>query len=211
MQNLQELYDYYITTKPSQGKLKSASSMLIRVCKVLNLNSPEDITSKYFEKIPSAIDAYHKTSKNLAIQDKSILAEMIGRYGPKDGWENTFNILLTDKDSNLDQFTLHSLEYSGHENYPLTVTYIEKFMHHHDRLMRHVSAHLACNLLCSDRAEDIKIKILDWIDQGNDEFTKSIYESLIGVIKNKSNIKNTAKSQDALKWLAEQLNISINE
>ena len=185
--------------------------MLIRVCKVLNLISPDDITNEYFEKIPSAIDEYHKASENLAIQDKSILAEMIGRYGPKDGWENTFNMLLSDKDSNLCQFTLHSLEYSSHENYPITVRYIEKYMHHHDRLMRHVSAHLVCNLLCSDRAEDIKIKILDWIDKGHEEFNKSIYDCLDSVMKNKTHIKNNANSQAAFQWLAEQLNSSIIE
>jgi len=211
MQSLQDLYDYYLTTKPSQGKLKSASSMLIRVCKVLNLNSPEDITSEYFKRIPSAIDAYHKTSENLAIQDKSILAEMIGRYGPKDSWENTFDTLLNDRDSNLCQFTLHSLEYSSQENYPLTISYIEKYMHHHDRLMRHVSAHLVCNLLCSEGAEDIKMKIIDWIDQGNDEFSKNIYDCLDSVMQNKTNIRNTAKSQAEFKWLAEQLNISIEK
>lgn len=211
MQNLQDLYDYYITTKPSQGKLKSASSLLIRVCKVLNLISPEDVNNQYFDKIPDAIDEYHKASDNLAIQDKSILAEMIGRYGPKDGWENTFNILLTDKDSNLNQFTLHSLEYSSLENYPLTISYVEKFMHHHDRLMRHVSAHLVCNLLCSSRTEEIKKKILDWIDQGNDEFNRCIYDSLESVIKNKTNIKNTANCQSAFKWLDDQLNSSIRE
>ena len=211
MQNLQDLYDYYITTKPSQGKLKAASSMLIRVCKILNLISPEDITSDYYNEIPAAIDQYHKASENLAIQDKSILAEMIGRYGPKDGWEKTFNMLLADKDSNLSQFTLHSLEYSGHENYPLTISYIEKYMHHHDRLMRHVSAHLVCNLLCSDRAEDIKIKITDWIDKGDDEFNKNIYDCLDGVMKNKTNIRNTAQSQAACHWLADQLNIPIIE
>lgn len=211
MQNLQDLYDYYMTTKPSQGKLKSASSMLIRVCKILNLNSPEDITSEYFDKIPSAIDEYHKASENLAIQDKSILAEMIGRYGPKDGWEKTFNMLLTDKDSNLSQFTLHSLEYSSYENYPLTLMYIEKYMHHHDKLMRHVSAHLVCNLICTERIEDIKIKIIDWIDKGNDEFNKSIYDCLDSVMKNKTHIKNNSKSQAAFKWLSNQLDIPIIE
>jgi hypothetical protein len=207
MQNLQDLYDYYISTKPSHGKLKSASSMLIRVCKVLNFTSPEELTSEYFSEIPAAIDKFYKSSENLAIQDKSVLAEMIGRYGPKDGWEKTFNILLTDKDSNLSQFTLHSLEYSGHENYPITISYIEKYMHHHDRLMRHVSAHLVCNLLCSERADDIKQKILKWINNGDDEFNKSIYDALDGVLKNKTNIKNTMQSQAAFKWLKNQLNI----
>jgi hypothetical protein len=209
MHNLQDLYEYYITTKPSQGKLKSASSMLIHVCKILNLASPEYVTSDYYNEIPAVIDKYHKSSKNLAIQDKSIIAEMIGRYGPKDGWEKTFDKLLADKDSNLCQFTLHSLEYSGNENYSLTIAYIEKYMHHHDRLMRQVSAHLVCSLLCSDHAEDIKIKILNWIDKGDDEFNKSIYDCLEGIINNKTHIKNTAQSQAAYQWLADQLNILI--
>jgi len=209
MQNLQDLYDYYMTTKPSQGKLKSASSMLIHVCKVLNLASPEDITIDYYNEIAAAIDQYHKASENLAIQDKSILAEMIGRYGPKNGWEKTFNILLSDKDSNLNQFTLHSLEYSSQENFPITLSYIEKYINHHDRLMRHVSAHLVCHLLCSERIEDIKIKILDWIKKGNDEFSKSICDCLEGVIKNKTNLKNTARSQAAFDWLSDQLDNKI--
>ena len=206
MQNLQELYDYYLDTRPSRGKLKSASSMLIRVCKVLKLNSPEDITSDYYKEIPAAIDKYHESSENLAIQNKSILAEMIGRYGPKDGWEKTFNVLLSDKDENLCQFTLHSLEYSGSKNYPLTLSYIEKYMHHHDRLMRHVSAHLVCNLLCSDRAEAIKTKILEWVDSGQDEFNKNIFICLEDIMKNKTNIQNTAQSQAAFQWLSDQIN-----
>lgn len=206
MQNLQDLYDYYLDTRPSRGKVKSASSILIRVCKILKLSSPEDITSDYYKEIPAAIDKYHGSSNNLAIQDKSVLAEMIGRYGPKDGWEKTFNVLLEDKDDNLCQFTLHSLEYSGDENYPLTLSYIEKYMHHHDRLMRHVSAHLACNLLCSDRAEEMKSKILEWINNDQGEFNENIFGCLDSVLKNKTNIKNTAQSRAAFKWLSEHLN-----
>lgn len=205
MQNLQDLYDYYIQTVPSQGKLKSASSMLIHVCKTLDLNSPEDITEDYYREIPSAIDQYHEASENLAIQEKSILAEMIGRYGPKDGWEKTFNVLLSDRDSNLCQFTLHSLEFSGHENFPVTVSYIEKFMHHHDRLMRHVSAHLVCNLINSDRVEDIKAKISEWINKGEDEFTRNICLALEGVLKNKTNIRNINQSMAAYEWLSKKL------
>lgn len=206
MQNFQDLYDYYLETRPSKGKVKSASSMLIRVCKILKLNSPEDITSDYYKEIPAAIDRYYESSNNLAIQDKSILAEMIGRYGPKNGWEKTFNVLLEDKDDNLCQFALHSLEYSSNKNYPVTLSYIEKYMHHHDRLMRLVSAHLVCNLLCSDKAEDIKIKILEWIETGQDEFTNSIFDCLEGVLKNKTNIKNITLCQDAYNWISEQLN-----
>ncbi|MEJ2055380.1 MAG: hypothetical protein P8X42_15805 [Calditrichaceae bacterium] len=206
MQNLQDLYDFYMETHPSRGKLKSASTMLIRVCKMMDVNSPEDITPDKYELIPSAIDRYHSDSYNLAVQDKSILAEMIGRYGPKDGWEKTFDTLLTDRDDNLAQFTLHSLEYSGSENYRITLSYIEKFMNHRDRLMRHVSAHLVCNLLCSENVDIMKNRIIEWSENGNAEFNQVVFKSLEGVLKNKTNIKNTAQCRAVYKWLEEYLN-----
>ncbi len=82
MNNLQELYDVFLATKPYSGKIKSATSMMIHVCKALDLATQEEITSDYFEEVPGALNEYFKNYPLKSTQDKAILAEMIGRVGP---------------------------------------------------------------------------------------------------------------------------------
>jgi len=203
MQNLQDLYDHYINSKPSRGKVKAASSMLIHVCKAMDLVSPEVITAEYYKEIPRAINKYYYSANNLAVQDKSILAEMIGRYGPRDGWERTFKILLQDEDENLRQFTLHSLEFSCDKIPDIVVNYIEEYKDHPDVLLRDVAAHLTGNLLCLDENDSIREKLSKWCGKESQSFLDEIMTSLKTSISNPSQTKDQKQCEVAYKWLKE--------
>jgi hypothetical protein len=207
MQNLQDLYDFYIDTKPSPGKIKAASSLLIRLCKVLNLSSPEKITNDYYKEIPKMIDQYHGSSRNQAAQDKSVLAEMIGRYSPKDGWEATFDILLDDKDENLRQFTLHTLEFSENENPEISLNYIEKYKDNPETTMRHVAAHLAAALLTGKHFELMKKKLELWCDNNHQHFAKDVLKGIRNCDDMKPKSPNRRSCEKAREWLTSRFNL----
>lgn len=207
MNCLQDLYDFYIQTKPSRGKLKAASSMLIHVCKALNQVSAEQVTPDFYKEIPPAIDLYYKSSKNLAIQDKSILSEMIGRYGPKDGWEKAFEVLLKDEDENLRQFTLHSLEYITAQQPDLVIKYIEEYKNSSDSMLREVTVHLVENLLCSDQNLLIKGKLMEWNQLGEQHFLKEVVRGFKKVVDNQHKISAERDCRVAYDWLVKNFNL----
>lgn len=203
MQSLQDLYDYYLTTIPSPGKLKTASSMLIHVCKILNLNSAEEVTEDYYKEIPAAIERYHHTSTNLAVQEKSVLAEMIGHYGPKEGWEKTFDILLSDADENLRQFALNALEYQIERDPDRVLTYIGQFKNSNDDSLRDTAIHLICVFLCSSRQKKIKSLLLDWLKDEPVSFYDSLLFQLQKCASSRFNSGRKDECQAAYNWLLE--------
>ena len=156
MNNLQDLYDFYRQTNPSPGKIKAATVFLIHCCKALNLSNPDDITEDLYQEIPKAIDTLYKHSESQAIQDKSIFAEMIGRFGPKQGWEKVLDILLNDGDENLCQFTLQSLEYYGCENPEEIYPYVERYINSNDPLMVHIASRIFVGMLCTAHSDFIQ-------------------------------------------------------
>lgn len=183
MKNLQELYDAYLLTKPYSGKIQTATSMMIHVCKALNVASQEDITSEYFAEIPKALDEYFKNYPLKTIQDKGILAEMIGRIGPDNQLGELLDKLLEDKDDNVRQFSLHSLEFIGKDDPEKVIPYIERYRKSDDPTMKGMAAHLSSHLSCSKNYEVILNKIEEWFNDGDIGFVQDVLIRIIQTTK----------------------------
>ena len=132
MNNLQELYDAFLATKPYSGKIKSATSMMIHVCKALNFPTQEEITSEFFEDIPGALNEHFENYPLKSTQDKAILAEMIGRVGTYESLLGLLDKLLTDTDENVRQYSLHSLGYFGKDYPEKVMPFVERFRKSND-------------------------------------------------------------------------------
>lgn len=176
--NLQSLFDEYTRIKPSKGKLDAAVKLLIHICKALKIASAEDVTEERFTEIPLAIVAFHLKSNDASIQDKSILAEMIGSYGPRDGWDVVLDQLLEDEDANLRQYALQTLEVSGLRDPESILPYIERAIHSKDTLMHYIAAILVSRLYCGGHQDYIKKLVQQWILQGKIQFIKEIYNNI---------------------------------
>jgi len=179
MKNLQDLYDAYIETRPSSGKIKTATSMLIHVCKALEISSQEEVTSEYFESIPHALDSYFNAHPLKATLDKTMLAEMIGRVGPKKSVKNLLENLLTDEDENVRQFSLNCLEYYAIKKPSSILPYIEKYRNSSDEEMLITAAMIVGNIQCSDQHEMILEKIKKWYKNGDITFVKEVIKRMI--------------------------------
>lgn len=207
MHTLQDLHDYYIRTKPSTGKIRSASLLIINLCQALGVDSAEEITSEQFAGIPATIERFYGTAYHKAIQDKSILAEMIGCYGPQNGWQETLEKLLSDPDENLRQFTLRALGYLREVNVQLLIPYIERYLDDQNAVMREVAFHLIVRLLCTDQSEAMKERILTWVRSGK----KQILEQLLKNLENESELSLLDDAavnnvcRELIAWVKEQI------
>ncbi len=179
MKNLQDLYDAYIETRPSSGKIKTATSMLIHVCKALEISSQEEVTNEYFKSSPQALDSYFFAHPMKATLDKTMLAEMIGRVGPKKSVKKLLEKLLTDEDENVRQFALNCLEYYGIRKPSSILPYIEKYRNSTDEEMLITAAMIVGNIQCSDQHEMILEKIKKWYKNGDTVFVQEVIKRMI--------------------------------
>lgn len=179
MKNLQDLYDAYIETRPSSGKIKTATSMLIHVCKALDISSQEEVTSEHFESIPHSLSSYFSAHPLKATLDKTMLAEMIGRVGPKKSVKKLLEKLLTDEDENVRQFSLNCLEYYGIKKPGSILPYIEKYRNSTDEEMLITAARLVGNIQCSDQHEMILDKIKKWYKNGDIVFVQEVIKRMV--------------------------------
>ncbi len=205
MQTLQTLFDYYKDTTPSKGKLKEAANVLIHICKAVRVSKPEDIGPDKFENIPHALDLFYGIHKEKAAQDKGIFAEMIGRFGPRAGWEKPFEKLLLDADDNLRQFSLNALEFCGSREPSLIIPYIERTFQSKDILMRTVAAILIGKIYCSGHSAFIKSVILQWKEGDGRLFIQEIYSNLR--FSQQNGIQNEA-CRSLKNWLQQEFNFS---
>lgn len=197
MKNLQELYDAYLATRPYSGKVKSATSMMIHVCKALNLQSQEEITSDYFEEIPAALNKFFENYPLKSTQDKAILAEMIGRIGPDDSLLGILDKLLNDDDENVRQYSLHSLGFFGKDYPEKIIPFIERFRKSNDYTMKNVAAHLLTHLTSAENLSLIYEKLKEWYDDGDFEFLQEVTEKIANTIRrNESDIISIEKFID---------------
>ncbi len=206
MHNLQNLYDYFISTKPSTGKTNAATTLLIHICQAMDKNRPEDVQEEDYEHIPAALDAYFGESNHKALKDKSILAEMIGRYGPRDGWDRAFRKIMADTDTNLRQFALHALEYCASSHTESVLRYITKAKDSEDSDLRHVAAHLLGDIAC--KSHDlilIKRHIHTWLQDDNGLFVSEIEAYLRERLHSRHNPQTDNQCNGFLTWLQEQL------
>ncbi len=209
MSNLQDLFDFYLSTNPSTGKVRNATNFLIHACKAMNVDSPQQIGQENFNELPAAIDRYFNDNVQKAIHDKGVLAEMIGRYGPRDGWETVLNILLNEPDENLRQFALQSLEFAAYRNPGLIMPYIEQYRQSDQPLMRQVSAVLVTRMLCSGKCESIKENIEKWYDAGDHDFVQRIKRELNRLFQNSIDEPTYKKScLKILDWLQQRFVVS---
>lgn len=205
MANLQELYDFYLETNPSTGKIRNATNFLIHACQALEVSCPEDITDEMIEELPSAIDRYFRDNHQKAVHDKGVLAEMIGRYGPRNGWEKVYRFLLKDKDENLRQFTLQAIEFSARKNPEIAMPYIETFRRGKNELMRRVAALLSLRIICAGQRTFIEPYINQWAKE-DAPFTRLILDLLEHQANNSmGNLHYKFSCQEAFKWLATYL------
>lgn len=178
MTNLQDLHDFYLSTKPNTLKVQTSSKFLIRLCLHLKLDTPEQITKEFYKTLPQIVDEYYHNDFHKAIQDKSMLAEMIGRYGPKDGWETALDSLLKDDDSNLRQFSFQSLEFCAMEDPVIILPYIEKYKNSKDELMKAVAARIISKIY-SAQHKDLFLKLLaKWSNKNSFEFLSFLHKNI---------------------------------
>ena len=205
MQTLQTLFDFYKSTAPSKGKLRDAANVLIHICKAVRENKPEDIGPDKFENIPHALDLFYGTHKEKAAQDKGIFAEMIGRFGPREGWEKPFEKLLQDSDDNLRQFSLNALEFCGNKEPQLILPYIEQTFHSKDILMRTVAAILIGKIYCAGHSAFLKPVITRWEEGNGRLFIQEVYSNLR--FSQQNGIQNEA-CLSFKNWLQQEFNFS---
>jgi hypothetical protein len=205
MQTIQDLYDFYIRTNPSKGKQISAATLLTHICQALNASSAEQISQKFYHDIVKKLEAFHKQAADKMIQDKGILAEMIGRFGPTAGYETIFNQLLDDDDENLRQFTLYALEYRGVRQPEIIIPYIERFTETDNALMKKVAARLTGKILCSKKAEQIKPVIKNWIQTEKWEFMEAIHHALKSFLKKYKQAEFNKNCQLAIGWINSEM------
>ena len=209
MNNLQELYDEFLSTEPSVGKIKTATTMMIHVCKALNVPSNEEITVEFFKEIPASLDSYFFNYPLRATQDKAILSEMIGRIGPIPELKAVLEELMADKDENVRQYALHSLEYCGLKNPRSILSYIERFIKTTDSVMYTMAAYLTGKISCSHEYKTVLERIEQWFEEDKD-FVQDVLKHMLQIRK-QSGCKDPAiNSEDILKWAHEKFGKEID-
>ena len=172
MNNIQEIFDAYIRTKPSAEKIRSATSMMIHLGKALNVNTQEEITAEYYDEICQALEEFFSKTPQKAVLDKAILAEMIGRVGPRPKINRILKSLLLDKNENVRQYALKSLEFSGASKPKSVIPFIEQYMKSSDPDMVTTAEYLTAKILCSGKNKFVWEKLNSWYNKGNENFIR---------------------------------------
>ncbi|TFG96391.1 MAG: HEAT repeat domain-containing protein [Calditrichales bacterium] len=201
MKNLQDLYDAYIETRPSTGKIRTATAMMIHACKALDLSSQEEITIDYFESIPNALESFFFAHTLKATIDKTILAEMIGRLGPKKNVKKLLDRLLTDQNENVRQFALHSLEFYGIQHPQTILPYLERFRKSTEPEMRTTAAMLVGRLQCAGQSEWALGQIMKWYKQDDLLFVGEVLSRMIQMRKQKKCEKTAMNLPEVYVWI----------
>ena len=200
MNNLQDLYDAYIETRPSSGKIRNATSMMIHVCRALDIASQEEVTSEYFDSIPRALDSFFHAHLMKSTMDKSILAEMIGRIGLKKKLKPLLEKLLEDNDENVRLFTLNNLKFCGVDKPQPVLPYIERFRKFSDMEMRAAAASLVGIIQCSDQYNVILKWIKKWYDEGDLSFVVEVVERMVIIRKQRKCDKKYMSLKEVREW-----------
>ena len=209
MNNLQELYDEFLKTEPSVGKIKTATTMMIHVCKALNVPSNEEITVEYFKEIPANLDNFFSNYPLKSTQDKAILSEMIGRIGPIPELKAVLEELLADKDENVRQYALHGLEYRGLKD-PLSILpYIERFRKTDDSIMYTMAAYLVGKISCTKDYKLVLERVEQWYEDDK-EFVQEVIKHMLQIRKQGIFKDVIFEIKDVLKWAKEKFNKDID-
>lgn len=158
--------------------------MMIHLGKALNVANQEEITDEYYEEICPALDEFFIKTPQRAILDKAILAEMIGRIGPRPKINRILKSLLIDKNENVRQYALKSLEYSGLVKPKSVIPFIEKHIHSSEEDLVTTSEYLAAKMLCSEKNEFIINSINSWYQKGERDIIISIMNRVLYLMQN---------------------------
>jgi hypothetical protein len=203
MKNLQNLFDEYLITEPSAEKIKSATSMMIHLGKALNVPTQEEVTSEYYPEICSALDDYFFKAPHKARLDKAILAEMIGRVGPVHGLKKILEKLLTDKDAEVRQFALQSLDHYGCKKPKTVLPFIERYRKSEDSNMVATAARLTAKVLCSNQHQVILDQMKSWCKVGDEGFIAEIIQRYYHMHKQGSCDEDGRGYKKIRKWVEE--------
>lgn len=201
MKNLQNLFDEYLLTEPSAEKIKAATSMMIHLGKALNVPTQEEITSEYYSEIGGALDDYFFKAPHKARLDKAILAEMIGRVGPERGLRKILETLLIDKDAEVRQFALQSLEYFGSKNPNDILPYIDRYRTSEDSNMVATAARLASRILCYKHHQHLLDQMQHWCKAGDEGFVREIIQRFYHICKQGNIDDQNTSLKKIKKWV----------
>jgi hypothetical protein len=184
MNNIQEIFDAYLRTEPSGEKIRSATSMMIHLGKALNVSTQEEITDEFYEEICPALDEFFAKTPQKAILDKAMLAEMIGRIGPRPKINRILKCLLVDKNENVRQYALKSLEFSGMSKPKSVIPFIEQHIHSDEEDLVTTAEYLAAKMMCSKKNKIIIDQINLWYQKGEREMITGIMSRVLYLMHN---------------------------
>lgn len=201
MNNIQEIFDAYIRTKPSGEKIRSATSMMIHLGKALNVSTQEEITDEYYEEICPALDEFFAKTPQKAILDKAMLAEMIGRIGPRPKINRILKSLLVDKNENVRQYALKSLEFSGMSKPKSVIPFIEQHIHSDEEDLVTTAEYLAAKMMCSKKNKIIIDQINLWYKKGEREMITAIMSRVQYLMHNGMCGDSVLSKDEIMDWI----------
>jgi hypothetical protein len=104
---------------------------------------------------------------------------MIGAYGPRDGWENLFEIFINDPDENFRQYSLQTLDSCIDHHPGLVQNYIKRFIFGADELMQAVSIKLSINFYCRNMDADFFAGLAEELVKTDPEIQTAFRETLL--------------------------------
>ena len=201
MNNIQEIFDAYLRTKPSAEKIRAATSMMIHLGKALNVATQEEITNEYYDEICSSLDELFVKNPQKSTLDKAILAEMIGRIGPGPKINRILKSLLVDKNENVRQFALKSLEFSGLIRPKSVMPFIEQHIHSDEEDLVTTAEFLAAKILCSEKNKIIIERINSWYEKGERDIIITIMNRVHYLMQNDMCEKNVLNKDFIINWI----------
>jgi hypothetical protein len=201
MNNIQEIFDAYLKTKPSGEKIRSATSMMIHLGKALNVSTQEEITDEYYDEICAALDEFFVKTPQKAILDKAILAEMIGRIGPRPKINRILKSLLVDKNENVRQYALKSLEFSGMSRPKSVLPFIDRYIHSGEEDLVTTAEYLAAKMMCSKKNKIIIEQINSWYQKGERQLITGIMNRVLYLMQNGMCGQSHIHSDEIIQWI----------
>ena len=201
MNNIQEIFDAYLQTMPTAEKIKSATSMMIHLGKALNVTTQEEITNEYYDEICPALDELFVKNPQKAILDKAILAEMIGRVGPGPKINRILKNLLVDKNENVRQYALKSLEFSSLIKPKSVMPFIEKHIHSDEEDLVTTAEYLAAKILCSKKNQIIIKRINSWYKKDERDIISTIMSRVHYLMQNDMCDGNVLNKDTIINWI----------
>jgi len=178
--------------------------MMIHLGKALDVATQEEINTDYFNELTFALDEFYAKTPQKARLDKAIIAEMIGRVGPKPKIKKVLNYLLSDKDENIRQFSLQSLEYSGTKRPATVLPYIDKYKNAKDNNMVTTAAYLTAKLLCAPKYPTVLQHMEHWCSPKDSSFLLEVLKRFVYLLKHGGCQSESLDIDSVSEWVAKK-------